>query len=241
MNAHSKFLARLRFTKGKANIIAAPMNGGFNTPNFCASVINAGGVASFGFTYHTSDKIVSDMAETRAHTSGGIINANFFVFDDIKIPSDHELMTAANDLSLKINIPKPDLTALTSFKTIDRSAQMEAVWKSKPDLLTFHFGLPPKEIMREARKNNILVGITATSYEEAMLIQEFGADFIIAQGVEAGGHRGVFNSSILNNNIGKYVCIGILYYNDYYFLFKLYCICLYRQETGNFKPRSAAG
>jgi nitronate monooxygenase len=58
--------------------------------------------------------------------------------------------------------------------------------------LTFHFGIPPLSILQQAKALGIAVGITATSLAEATHIENAGADFIVAQGVEAGGHRGTF-------------------------------------------------
>jgi len=67
------------------------------------------------------------------------------------------------------------------------------VWEHCPDLLTFHFGVPSPSIMARARSLRIAVGITATSLKEAHAVEKAGADFIVAQGIEAGGHRGIFN------------------------------------------------
>jgi nitronate monooxygenase len=59
-------------------------------------------------------------------------------------------------------------------------------------LLTFHFGIPSAAVMQQAKALGIAVGITATSLAEAKQIEAAGADFIVAQGIEAGGHRGTF-------------------------------------------------
>jgi nitronate monooxygenase len=59
--------------------------------------------------------------------------------------------------------------------------------------LTFHFGLPPAGVIERAHEAGIAVGISATCLEEARRIEAAGADFVIAQGAEAGGHRGIFD------------------------------------------------
>jgi len=59
-------------------------------------------------------------------------------------------------------------------------------------MLTFHFGVPDQAILSQARSKNIKVGITATSAQEADKVEKARGDFIVAQGIEAGGHRGVF-------------------------------------------------
>jgi nitronate monooxygenase len=75
----------------------------------------------------------------------------------------------------------------------DLEEQLKPVWEHCPDVLTFHFGVPSPSIMARARSLRIAVGITATSLTEAKAVEQAGADFIVAQGIEAGGHRGIFN------------------------------------------------
>jgi nitronate monooxygenase len=178
----------------KPLIIAAPMNGGINNAAFAAAVINAGGVGSFGFTYHTKEAIERDITSTRALCRGPI-NANFFVYDNIKAPSEADMRAAVNDLKLRMTIGNGQIKVPAPPYHLDLSTQIEGVWKMKPEILTFHFGIPDRAILREAKKLNICVGITATSLEEAQCIQESGADFVVAQGIEAGGHRGMFNTT----------------------------------------------
>jgi len=67
-------------------IIQAPMAGGINNPKLASEVSNAGGVGSFGFSYSTPQKISEDLAATRALTNGPI-NANFFVFSPVNLPT----------------------------------------------------------------------------------------------------------------------------------------------------------
>jgi nitronate monooxygenase len=69
----------------------------------------------------------------------------------------------------------------------DLNEQLEVIWKIKPKILTFHFGLPSKIILEKAKELNIFVGCTATSIVEAKVLENSGfVDFIIAQGVESG-------------------------------------------------------
>merc|ERR1719401_2525789 len=78
---------RFRFSQlTSPAIIQAPMAGGSNTPALVAAVANAGGIGSFGFSYNTPDKIAADLQATRRLSPAGIINANFFVFQDVTLP-----------------------------------------------------------------------------------------------------------------------------------------------------------
>jgi nitronate monooxygenase len=71
--------------------------------------------------------------------------------------------------------------------------QLEPVWRARPAILSFHFGLPPDGIIAKAHTLGIAVGVSATSLAEALAIESAHADFIVAQGIEAGGHRGQFD------------------------------------------------
>lgn len=94
-------------------------------------------------------------------------------------------------------LPTPvrvEVPALTKPYVPNLDAQLEAVWRHRPATLTFHFGLPPERVVEQAHRQNIAVGVTATCLSEAKLIAAAGADFVVAQGWEAGGHRGIFDA-----------------------------------------------
>ncbi|PHY05430.1 MAG: nitronate monooxygenase [Alcaligenaceae bacterium] len=173
-------------------IIQAPMAGGINNPRLASEVCNAGGVGSFGFSYSTPQKISEDLAATRALTKGPI-NANFFVFSPVNLPAQaiqEQAIEALKNLPLKgayaLSIPQAPFYP-------DLEDQLNPVWEHCPEVLTFHFGIPSPSILEMAHSLGIAVGITATSLKEAKAIEQAGADFIVAQGIEAGGHRGIFN------------------------------------------------
>jgi nitronate monooxygenase len=75
----------------------------------------------------------------------------------------------------------------------DLQSMLEPIWVHRPEVLTFHFGLPPQQVIEKAHSLGVTVGVTATSLEEALVIQSADVDFIVAQGIEAGGHRGIFD------------------------------------------------
>ena len=180
------------FSKLSLPVIQAPMAGGINNPRLASEVSNAGGVGSFGFAYSTAQKISEDLAATRALT-GGPINANFFVFSPVDLPEQAVQQKAIEALK---NLPITGEYALAIPQAPfypDLEEQLKPVWEHRPDILTFHFGIPSSNIMTRAHSLGIAIGITATSLQEAKEVEQAGADFIVAQGVEAGGHRGVFN------------------------------------------------
>ena len=170
------------------------MAGGLNTPELASAVSNNGGVGSFGFAYSKPEVVDEYLAATKKLTKGPI-NCNFFVFQPVTLPSlelQSEAIEALRALpitdSIEINIP-----AEPFYPNLDD--QLDVIWKHRPEILTFHFGLPRREILEKARALGIFVGVTATNLDEATAIQEVGADFIVAQGIEAGGHRGTFDEN----------------------------------------------
>ena len=180
------------FSKLDIPVIQAPMAGGINNPRLASEVSNAGGVGSFGFSYSAPQKISEDLAATKALTNGPI-NANFFVFSPVDLPAQaiqEKAIQAIKNLPIEsdysVSIPQAPFYP-------DIEEQLNPVWKHCPAILTFHFGIPSLSIIEKAHSLGIAIGITATSLKEAKAVEKAGADFIVAQGIEAGGHRGMFN------------------------------------------------
>lgn len=176
-------------------IIQAPMAGGINSPELVAGVSNAGGLGSFGFAYSSPEKILADLKAAKAlikQAPNNRIHANFFVFQDPVLPQASECQTALNNLNdilapLGISAGVPPQPFIPNL-----DAMLEPVWVECPEVLSFHFGIPSKAVIEKAHSLGIAVGVTATCLDEGLQIQAAGADFIVVQGIEAGGHRGTF-------------------------------------------------
>ena len=180
------------FTQLALPLIQAPMAGGITTPQLVAAVANHGGVGSFGFAYSTPEKIHTDLVAAQALTSGPI-NANFFVFSPVRLPNDQTQTSAMQALhALGVDGAQSLAVPVEPFYP-NLMEQLEPVWRARPAILSFHFGLPPDGVIAKARALGIAVGISATSLAEALAIESAHADFIVAQGIEAGGHRGQFD------------------------------------------------
>jgi len=188
------------FSKLKLPIIQAPMAGGYNTPELASIVANSGGVGSFGFSFTSPEKIEETLNITKKSTTG-FLNANFFVFKPVQLPEkivQQEAINALSSLSLdekfEINIPQEPFY-------YDLDSQIEATLKNLPAIITFHLGVPPLNIIAKIKSLGIKIGITATNINEAKTIQNVEADFIVAQGIEAGGHRGIFNQDDIDEKL----------------------------------------
>lgn len=171
------------------------MAGGPSTPEMVSTVANLGAVGSFGFAYSSVDNIGGDLNAAREKIlpeSVGAINANFFIFNEFEVPDSAKVKEVVDSLK---QIAGKDLQIASPSAPYypDLANQLEPVWAFRPDILTFHFGIPDKAIIEKAHSLDITVGITATSADEARQIEKADADFIVAQGIEAGGHRGIFD------------------------------------------------
>ena len=183
-------------SKLKVPVISAPMVGGSNNPIFVSEVIKNGGIGSFGFGHSSVLEIENSLTDVLANTNNGPINANFFIYPPQNVLEAHmtqvpKAMRCLKSIafvernSIPLTVPKEPF-----YHNLDDC--LEPVWKLSPKLLTFHFGLPSANIINMAKSKNILVGVTATTVDEAMQIKQAGADFVVAQGREAGGQRGSF-------------------------------------------------
>jgi nitronate monooxygenase len=185
------------------------MAGGITTPQLVAAVANHGGVGSFGFAYSTPEKIHADLVAAQALTSGPI-NANFFVFNPVQMPSEQTQTKAMQALrSLSVDGVQ-SLTIPAEPFYPDLMDQLEPIWSARPAILSFHFGLPPDGVIAKAHALGIAVGISATSLAEALAIESAHADFIVAQGIEAGGHRGQFDLQAKDEALSTFELTALL-------------------------------
>jgi nitronate monooxygenase len=87
------------------------------------------------------------------------------------------------------------------------AAMCELVEELKPEVVSFHFGLPAPALMRRVKAAGCIVMSSATIVKEAIWLEEHGADIIIAQGAEAGGHRGMFLTENISEQPGTFALV----------------------------------
>lgn len=187
------------FQELRIPVIAAPMAGGINNPQMVAAVCEGGGIGSFGFAYSAPEKIQDDLQATKKLTKGPI-NANFFVFKPVAPPKEKQLSAARQALS-QLGLDEVSWPDLKSPYIPDLDAMLEPIWQERPAILSFHFGIPPQRVIEQAKSLGIAVGLNVTSVSEAHQAIAAQADFLIVQGIEAGGHRGVFDPDGEDENL----------------------------------------
>lgn len=171
-------------------IIQAPMSG-FSSPALVAAVSNAGALGSLGCST-LSAQTVRDQVEELRGASNRPFNLNFFVhpapsIDPKLVGRVRQRLTAYYDEFGLGAVPEPS-DSLPRFG----EERLELLLDLRPPVVSFHFGLPPADTMKRIKQTGAVVLSSATTVGEARKLEAAGADAIIAQGLEAGGHRGTF-------------------------------------------------
>lgn len=171
-------------------IIQAPMGGGPSTPELVAAVSNAGALGSLAGAYLSPAEITAQIARTRALTNRPI-NVNLFAGgyteNDASDPSS--MLMALADIHSELGIPPPVLPAVPPDPFRE---QLEAIFAADVAIFSFTFGIPEEECLGKLRGRGIKIIGTATTLEEAQMLVAAGVDAVVAQGEEAGAHRGTF-------------------------------------------------
>jgi nitronate monooxygenase len=174
-------------------IIQGPF-GGFASQRLTAAVSNFGGLGSIGASSLEPEAIADVIAEIRSLTTKPFaINLWVSLEDPGAASSDATAFArAAVHLAPYIASVGGEQPAFTPYKPIRFEDQARVVLDAKIPVFSFIFGIPPKEILDQARRQGIVTMGTATTPEEAMELEQAGVDVIVASGFEAGGHRGSF-------------------------------------------------
>jgi nitronate monooxygenase len=166
------------------------------------AVSEAGGLGSLPCAFSDSAKVRTDIGIFRQRTSKPI-NLNFFVHRPASPNPEREaawmarLSTYYAELGVDASAP-PTTTGPAPFN----DQMCEIVEEEKPEVVSFHFGLPPEALIARVKASGCLMISSATTLAEARWLAAHGSDAIIAQGYEAGGHRGMFLSDDLTGQIG---------------------------------------
>jgi nitronate monooxygenase len=173
-------------------IVQAPMAGGFTTPELVAAVSNAGGLGSIGGSMLAPDDLRAAIRAVRTLTDQPF-GVNLFA--PLPRPeADPEIATAMNavlaPLRVELGLPEPQGALSPPPGSVDD--QLVVVVEERVPVFSFTFGSPSFEAVKET--GGVILG-TATTAAEAVELERLGVDAVVAQGSEAGGHRGTFLAS----------------------------------------------
>lgn len=180
-------------------VIQAPMAGGGDTPALVAAVSKAGGLGSLGAAYLTAEQILAGAAQVRRLTNRPFA-INLFAPTPHPAPTDGTAaITALTPYFAELGLPAPSAPSLT---TISFGEQLDAILESGAAAFSFTFAIPPADLLDLARAKGLVVVGTATTVGEAIALEAAGVDAVVAQGSEAGGHRGTFAGAFKASMIG---------------------------------------
>jgi nitronate monooxygenase len=170
-------------------IVQAPMAGGPSTPQLAAAVADAGGLGFIAGGYRTAEQLRADIESARKLTDRPV-GVNLFLVaradvDEAAIAAyAAEIAPDAARHAAALGEPRFDDDAL--------EAKLRLVHELRPPLVSFTFGCPAPMVVRSLQEEGIAVWVTVTEPDEAVLAAGVGADALVCQGTEAGGHRGTF-------------------------------------------------
>ncbi|MFC5182738.1 nitronate monooxygenase [Actinomadura harenae] len=177
---------------GLRPVVLAPMAGGAGRPELVAAVIEAGGLGFLPAGYKTAAGMRADIEATRALT-GGPIGVNLFLpshdeIDDAAVAAYRDrLADEASRLGVEPGTPKA--------RDDDYDAKVADLLADPPELVSFTFGCPGRDVIGAFRREDVITVVTVTTVAEARQAVESGADALCVQGAEAGAHRGSFTNT----------------------------------------------
>jgi nitronate monooxygenase len=198
MSTGQNLLQRLQFDHP---IIQAPMAGGGDTPDLVAAVCNAGALGFIGGAYLTPQQIVEASRAVRAKTSRAF-GINLFA---PQLPAESGVSAEAAIERLggyyaELGLDAPAQSETASYTLRE---QLIVALESGASAFSFTFGIFPADAIAAIRERGMLSMGTATTVDEAVALEQAGVDAVIAQGSEAGGHRGTFSGDFSAAMIGS--------------------------------------
>ncbi|WP_426454918.1 NAD(P)H-dependent flavin oxidoreductase [Acinetobacter sp. KB005] len=179
----------------KHPIFLAPM-AGVSTPELAAEVSNQGGLGSLGLGANTAQSAREQILKNQTLTEKSF-QVNFFCHQ----PEQLNPQTSAQWIEYlrpqfeKFGEQPPQNLNCIYPSFLDNDDFLNVVLETKPKAVSFHFGIPHPHQIQALKNAGILTMVSATNLVEAQAIEAAGIDIIIAQGIEAGGHRGIFNKT----------------------------------------------
>src|SRR4051794_12364211 len=184
-------------------IIQSPM-AGVQGSALAVAVSNAGGLGSLPCAMLSPDAMRSELAAIRAQADKPF-NVNFFCHTPPEFSAEREAAWRAvlSPYFEEFGVEASAIAAGPGRAPFSHEAA-DVLEEFKPPVVSFHFGLPAADLLARVRAWGAKILSSATTVEEALWLEAQGADAIIAQGLEAGGHRGHFLSDDLTVQVGTF-------------------------------------
>ena len=187
-------------------IIQAPM-AGVQGSALTVGVSNAGGLGSLPCAMLSLETVRQELVAITSQTTNPY-NVNFFCHSQPEFDAEREAMwrQTLSPYFIEYGIDA-DTILPGSGRTPFSTEFADVLEEFKPPVISFHFGLPVPDLMKRLKKWGAKILSSATTVDEALWLEAQGADAIIAQGLEAGGHRGHFLSEDLSIQMGTFALV----------------------------------
>ena len=187
-------------------LIQAPM-AGIQDSQLTIAVCNAGAIGSLPCAMIGLETMAREIQAIKAH-SDGVFNVNFFCHNPpvAKPGAQESWRKTLAGYYAELDIDPGKISPAPPRAPFDE-AMAELIEESRPPIVSFHFGLPNENLLGRVKHTGAKVLSSATTVEEALWLEANGADAVIAQGIEAGGHRGSFLSGDLTRQLGIFSLI----------------------------------
>ncbi|MCS0601476.1 nitronate monooxygenase [Streptomyces sp. LP11] len=185
-------------------IVQAPMAGGVSVPQLAAAVSEAGGLGFLAAGYKTADGMYQEIKRLRGLT-GRPFGVNVFMpqpeYAESGAVELYAQQLAGEAAWYDAELGDPDCGRDDGYE-----AKLAVLLDNPVPVVSFHFGVPKPDVLERLRRAGTVTLVTATTADEARAVERAGADAVIAQGVEAGGHQGTHRDTRENDGAG----IGLL-------------------------------
>jgi nitronate monooxygenase len=188
-------------------IIQAPM-AGVQASALAIAVSNAGGLGSLPCAMLSPAEIHAELSAIQSHTDRPV-NVNFFChtppqFDAGREAAWRRLLAPYYE---EYGVPLADANPANAGRAPFTEGAADFLEQFRPAVVSFHFGLPAPALMSRVKAMGATILGSATTVDEALWLEERGVDAIIAQGFEAGGHRGMFLSDDTATQVGTFALL----------------------------------
>jgi nitronate monooxygenase len=196
----------LAITGSSIPLIQAPMANS-NDSALVIAVAQTGALGSLPAATSSLEKLEQEMALLHAY---GIASYNLNFFCHTAPANNPEALqrwrNCLQPYYAQFNLGQPEVSSAPARESFNLS-MAQLVNRYRPKVVSFHFGLPVPELLSQVKQAGAIVISSATTVAEAIWLESHGADLIVAQGLEAGGHRGHFLSGDLSLQLGLFALL----------------------------------
>ncbi len=191
-------------------LIQAPM-AGVSTPALVAAVCHEGALGSIGVGASDAEGAHKMITDLKAQTDRSF-NVNVFAHQS-PMPNPAREKAWLDFLTpyfAEFGATPPRSLRIVYKSILEDDDMVRLLLAERPAVVSFHFGLPAQDVISALKQAGITLLATATSFAEAQMIEQAGIDAIVAQGIEAGGHRGMFDPAAQDDALGTFALVRLL-------------------------------